>query len=68
MALLEGHSAPVLGVAWSQDERRLASSDKQGVVVVWEAAGSGCQTNEQQQQRQAGRVLGQRLHYRSRSI
>jgi WD40 repeat protein len=37
LAALAAHSAPVLGVAWSEDESRLASCDKRGVVVVWEA-------------------------------
>ncbi|PSC72877.1 WD repeat-containing 13 [Micractinium conductrix] len=47
VAALVGHTAPVLGVAWSSDESRLASCDKKGVVIVWSAA-------EQQQQQQAG--------------
>ncbi|KAL4421688.1 hypothetical protein ABPG77_010632 [Micractinium sp. CCAP 211/92] len=37
LAALEAHKAPVLGVAWSEDESRLASCDKKGVVAVWDA-------------------------------
>lgn len=37
VAALHAHSAPVLGVAWSDDESRLASTDKRGVVVLWQA-------------------------------
>lgn len=36
VAALHAHTAPVLGVAWSEDESRLASSDKRGVVVLWQ--------------------------------
>ncbi|KAL4457638.1 hypothetical protein ABPG75_012503 [Micractinium tetrahymenae] len=38
LAALAAHKAPVLGVAWSEDESRLASCDKKGVVAVWDAA------------------------------
>lgn len=41
LAALEAHAAPVLGVAWSEDESRLASCDKRGVVAVWDAGQKG---------------------------
>jgi len=37
LAELAAHRAPVLAVAWSEDESRLASCDKKGVVVLWDA-------------------------------
>lgn len=37
MDALAAHSAPVLEVAWSGDESRVASADKRGTVVVWQA-------------------------------
>lgn len=37
LTALSAHRAPVLGVAWSEDESRLASCDKKGVVAVWDA-------------------------------
>lgn len=36
LTALSAHRAPVLGVAWSEDESRLASCDKKGVVAVWD--------------------------------
>ena len=38
VAALAAHRAPVLGVAWSEDETRLASSDSRGAVAVWTQA------------------------------
>lgn len=35
---LQGHSAPVLSVAWNPTETFLASGDEQGVVIVWKSA------------------------------
>ena len=32
---LQGHCAPTIAVAWAFDERRLASSDCDGTVIVW---------------------------------
>jgi hypothetical protein len=32
---LQGHCAPTVAVAWAFDERRLASSDCDGTVIVW---------------------------------
>jgi hypothetical protein len=36
-ALTGQHASPVLAVAWGEGSTRLASSDKHGVVVVWQA-------------------------------
>ena len=32
---LQGHRAPVVAVTWAFDERRLASADCDGTVIVW---------------------------------
>lgn len=32
---LQGHSAPIRGVAFAADERMLASADASGVVILW---------------------------------
>ncbi|XP_078442393.1 transducin/WD40 repeat-like superfamily protein [Wolffia australiana] len=37
---LQGHAAPVIGVAWNQGENLLASSDSDGSVIVWKRAKS----------------------------
>src|SRR5260221_429162 len=36
-----GHSADVMGVAWSPDGKRLASASNDGTVQVWDAANGG---------------------------
>src|SRR5260221_81451 len=36
-----GHSADVMGVAWSPDGKRLASASNDGTVQVWDAADGG---------------------------
>ncbi|XP_020087173.1 WD repeat-containing protein 13 [Ananas comosus] len=35
---LQGHGAPVIGVAWNHGENLLASSDSDGTVIVWKRA------------------------------
>ncbi|KAK6136717.1 hypothetical protein DH2020_029545 [Rehmannia glutinosa] len=35
---LQGHSYPVIGIAWNQGENLLASSDFGGTVIVWKRA------------------------------
>ncbi len=35
---LEGHAGRVIGIAFSPDGRRLASSDEEGEVRLWEVA------------------------------
>ncbi|KAL0422800.1 UNVERIFIED_CONTAM: WD repeat-containing protein 13 [Sesamum latifolium] len=35
---LQGHSYPVIGIAWNQGENLLASSDFGGTVIVWSRA------------------------------
>lgn len=35
---LQGHGAPVIGVAWNHGENLLASSDCEGTVIVWKRA------------------------------
>ncbi|KAJ4792448.1 transducin family protein / WD-40 repeat family protein [Rhynchospora pubera] len=35
---LQGHGAPVIGVAWNHGENLLASSDSEGMVIVWKRA------------------------------
>jgi len=32
---LQGHACPVLGVSFNYDESLLATSDQQGLVIVW---------------------------------
>ncbi len=32
---LQGHSCPVLGVSFNYDESLLATSDYQGLVIIW---------------------------------
>ncbi|XP_078171026.1 transducin/WD40 repeat-like superfamily protein isoform X2 [Carex rostrata] len=38
---LQGHGAPVIGVAWNHGENLLASSDSEGMVIVWKRAKIG---------------------------
>lgn len=35
---LQGHACPVLGVSFNYDESLLATSDAQGLVIVWSRA------------------------------
>lgn len=35
---LQGHAVPVVGVAWNHGENLLASSDCEGLVIVWKRA------------------------------
>lgn len=37
---LQGHACPVLGVSFNYDESLLATSDSQGLVIVWSRAKS----------------------------
>ena len=32
---LQGHACPVLGISFNYDESLLATSDNQGLVIVW---------------------------------
>ncbi|KAL5976632.1 hypothetical protein ACLOJK_020965 [Asimina triloba] len=38
---LQGHGSPVIGVAWNHGENFLASSDSDGMVIVWKRAKNG---------------------------
>ncbi|KAF3785152.1 WD repeat-containing protein 13 [Nymphaea thermarum] len=38
-----GHGSPVIGIAWNHGENLLASSDSEGMVIVWKRAKSGKQ-------------------------
>mmetsp|Transcript_5689 Transcript_5689/g.16238 ORF Transcript_5689/g.16238 Transcript_5689/m.16238 type:complete len:600 (-) Transcript_5689:245-2044(-) len=58
---LQGHCAPVVAVAWAFDERRLASSDIDGTVIVWkrehaEDATTGQQKAEDAQTTESGQT------------
>lgn len=33
--ILQGHSAPVLGISFNYNESLLATSDLQGLVIIW---------------------------------
>lgn len=33
--ILQGHSSPVLGISFNYDESLLATSDLQGLVIIW---------------------------------
>jgi len=35
VARLEGHNSAVLGVSWAYDESIIASSDADGIVLLW---------------------------------
>lgn len=35
---LQGHGSPVIGIAWNHGENLLASSDSDGMVIVWKRA------------------------------
>lgn len=43
---LQGHCAPAVAVAWAFDERRLASSDCDGTVIVWKREHAVTETND----------------------
>lgn len=43
---LQGHCAPTVAVAWAFDERRLASSDCDGTVIVWKREHAVADTND----------------------
>lgn len=32
---LQGHACPVLGISFNYDESLLATSDQQGLVIIW---------------------------------
>lgn len=38
---LQGHAVPVVGVAWNHGDNLLASSDCEGLVIVWKRAKAG---------------------------
>lgn len=62
LAGLSAHRAPVIGVCWNRDGSRIASCDKQGMVVVWasqaQPSGHGQDTGKQSGRVQSDAAAG----------